>query len=167
MLCEINMTDNKLNNTELDILVIRTQHLSSAELQDALKRSVFSIKEVPYIEGYIPHKIEEERNAPVTLYHHSKAPDGKIFKTYEIPLLEKKGWVDTPNKFRKSIIITKAKSLLLKYAQPAQNKITKNTDYWYKKPVGIVIISVLSIIIAAFVVFAIRHYFPNLKLLGF
>jgi len=96
------MTNNKLNDKELDILVIRVQHMSATDLQDALKRNIFNTKEVPYIEGYLQHKIEEERNAPVTMYHRRKAPDGKIFKAFEVPAL-KKGWVDSPDKFKESI----------------------------------------------------------------
>jgi hypothetical protein len=95
------MTDNKLNDNELDVLVIRLQHMNAKEIQYCLDRNMFSAKERPYIEGYLPRKIEEERNTPVILYHRRKAPEGKIFKTYEVRALEMKGWVDSPSKIKK------------------------------------------------------------------
>lgn len=93
----------KLTEIELDTLVIRIRDMSAKDLQNALKRNMFSTKEQPYIEGYLQYKIKEERNAPTHMFHRRKAPDGKIFKTYEVPALEKKGWVDSPTKFKKDI----------------------------------------------------------------
>ena len=98
----LNSMCEKLTEKELDILVIRIQHMSAKDLQNALKHHMFSTKENPYIEGYLQHKIEEERNAPTYMYHRRKAPEGKIFKAYEVPAL-KKGWVDSPIKFKKTI----------------------------------------------------------------
>jgi hypothetical protein len=161
------MNDNNIN---LDALIIRIGNSTSTQLKADLLRNAFSAQQMPYVEAWIKQLEEKERNAPVTLYHRRKAPSGKIFKAYELPLLEKKGWVDSPTKFKENIfirIIGICKKLILKNTHPAQNKITASADNWYKTPVGIVILSVLSIIIAAFIVFAIRYYFPNLKLMGF
>lgn len=170
------MTDNKLNDNELDVLVIRTQNMSAADLQDALKRNIFSTKEVPYIEGYLQHKLEEERNAPVTMYHRRKAPEGKVFKAYEMPVLEKKGWVDSPDKFKEGIkskikrIIKAIWNFLLKAMfisdnpKEVQNSISTRPKHWYEKPIGIIFIGVLIVIFSAFALWTIKYFFPNLKL---
>ena len=93
----------KLTEIELDTLVIRIRDMSAKDLQNDLKRNMFSTKEQPYVEEYLQYKIEEERNAPTHMFHRRKALDGKIFKAYEVTALEKKGWVDSPKKFKKEI----------------------------------------------------------------
>ena len=92
-----------MNDIKLDALAIRLQTSSIKEIKDNLLHNIYDIKEVPYIEGYLQLRIEEERNAPTYMYHRRKAPEGKIFKAYEVPELEKKGWVDSPAKFKKGI----------------------------------------------------------------
>ncbi len=92
-----------MNDIELDALIIRLQSASIKEIQNNLLRNIYNSKEVPYIEGYLKYRIEEERNKPVKMYHRRKAIEGKTFKTYEVPVLEKKGWVDSPVKFQESI----------------------------------------------------------------
>ncbi|OGP41521.1 MAG: hypothetical protein A2022_10170 [Deltaproteobacteria bacterium GWF2_42_12] len=91
-----------MNDIELDALTIRLVNSSSKEIKDNLLHGRYKSEEIPYVEGYLPHKIEEERNAPVTLYHRRKAPEGKIFKAYEVSTL-KKSWVDSPSKIKKDI----------------------------------------------------------------
>ena len=92
-----------MNDLELDALTIRLVNSSSKEIKDNLLHGRYKSEEVPYIEGYLPYKIEEERNIPVTMYHRRKAPEGTTFKAYEVPAIEKKGWVDSPVKFKKGI----------------------------------------------------------------
>jgi len=99
----LGVVSKNMNDIELDALVIRLQNKSAKDIQDDLKRNIFSAKEKPYIEGYLKHKIEEERNAPTHMYHRRKAPEGKTFKAYEVPALEKKGWVDSPSKIKKDV----------------------------------------------------------------
>lgn len=96
------MDNNELTDIELDALVILIRNMSAKEIQDRLERNKFSAKVRPYVEEFLPHKIEEERNAPITMYHRRKAPESKIFKAYELATL-KKGWVDSPDKFKKGI----------------------------------------------------------------
>ncbi|MFH1994682.1 MAG: hypothetical protein ABIJ24_03175 [Nitrospinota bacterium] len=95
----------------LDAIAIRIMGMSAKEIQYCLDRNMFSARERPYFEEYLPHKIEEERNAPVTMYHRRKATDGKIFKAYEVSTL-KKGWVDSPDKFSEGII-SKIKRIII------------------------------------------------------
>jgi len=92
------------DNFNLDALVIRIRNTTSRKLKEELLRNAFSTQEIPYVEAWIKRLEEEERIAPVTLYHRRKAPDGKIFKAFEVPTLEKKGWLDSPDKFKKGII---------------------------------------------------------------
>lgn len=107
------MDNNKLTDIELDILVILIKHMSAKEIQDRLERNMFSGKERPYVERFLPYKIEEERNAPVTMYHKRKSPKGKTFKACEVSVLEKKGWVKSPDKFSEGII-SKIKRIITK-----------------------------------------------------
>jgi len=93
----------KMNEIDIDALAIRLQNTSAKEIKENLLHNRYDIKEVPYIEGYLKIKIEEEKNAPTYMYHRRKAPEGKIFKVYEVPALEKKGWVDSPAKFKEGI----------------------------------------------------------------
>lgn len=92
---------DKLTDSELDILIVRTRKSSAKELQRDLVNNAFSERERPYIEGYIPIKIKEERNTPIKLYHRRKAPTGRNFKAYEEPELKLNGWVDDPWLFEK------------------------------------------------------------------
>ncbi len=40
----------------------------------------------------------------------------------------------------------------------------KNRDQWYKKPIGIIILAVIAIVIAAFCIWTFNHYFPTFNL---
>lgn len=102
------MEDNKIN---LDVLVIRIGNSTSNQLKADLLRNAFTSDQIPYVEAWIKKLEEDERNAPVTMYHRRKAPNGKVFKAYELPALEKKGWVDSQEKFKEGII-SKIKKLI-------------------------------------------------------
>jgi hypothetical protein len=101
-----------MNDLELDALTLRLTNSNSKEIKDNLLHGRYKSEEVPYITGYLPYKIEEERNASVTMFHRRKAPEGKIFKAYEVSTL-KKGWVDSPDKFSEGII-SKIKRIIIK-----------------------------------------------------
>lgn len=90
----------KFTDSELDILFFRTKNCSAKELRRDLNNNAFSERERPYIEGFIRHKIKEERNTPIKLYHRRKAPTGRIFKAYEKRELELNGWVVSPLFYR-------------------------------------------------------------------
>jgi hypothetical protein len=92
---------DKLTDIELHTLTTRVMNTSVKELQRDLHNNAFSEKERPYIERYLAQTIQEERNVPIKLYHRRKAPNGKMFKAYEVPVLESKGWVDSPSKIKK------------------------------------------------------------------
>lgn len=103
-----------MNNTDLDILAIRFGNSSIESLRKDLKSGYLEAWQVPIVEELLRHKEEEAKNKPVKMYHYRKSPEGNIFKTYEVPDLRNKGWVDSPNKFKKNIklrIINKFKSI--------------------------------------------------------
>lgn len=37
------------------------------------------------------------------MFHPSESPKGMLFLSVDLPQLRRKGWVDTPEKFRKSL----------------------------------------------------------------
>lgn len=100
------------SDINLDALVIRISNSTSKRLKDDLLSNVFSTQEIPYIEAMIKKLEEDEKNALITLYHRRKAPTGKTFKTYELPML-KRGWVDSPSKFNEGHL-NKIKRVIIK-----------------------------------------------------
>ena len=92
---------NELTDLELDALVIRVGNSSAKQLQRDLYNNVFNERQKPYIEAFVVHKIKEERNEPIKLYHRRKASDGETFKAHETFALMRDGWVDSPSKFEK------------------------------------------------------------------
>lgn len=70
------------------------------EVRKKLAMGSYAQHKKPIIKEWLRRK-EEEQNAQTWRYHEFEAPKGKIFRASEVPLLEKKGWVDTPAKFGK------------------------------------------------------------------
>jgi hypothetical protein len=93
-----------MNKIDLDAFVIRFGNASIEEIKAVLQYHKPEDWETSYLEAWLHHKEEEAKNKPILLYHCRKAPEGKLFKAYEVPALEKKGWVDSPDKFREGII---------------------------------------------------------------
>ena len=72
------------------------------EVRKKLAMGVYTKFKIPVIEEWLAQK-EKGLNVLTCMYHEFKAPKGQTFKAYEVPTLEKQGWVDTPAKFGKSI----------------------------------------------------------------
>ena len=101
-----------MNDVNLDAFVIRFANASVQEIKDALQHYNPSDWRIPYLKALLQQKEEEVRNKPTRMYHKSKAPTGKIFKLYEVPALEKKGWVDSPTSYPETIIEKTKKNII-------------------------------------------------------
>ena len=95
-----NDTEKINEKLELDTLIIRYRSSSIQELKKCLESGLLESWKIPYIEELIEQKENEAINAPTFMYHRSKAPKGQVFKAHEALTLERKGWVDSPAKFR-------------------------------------------------------------------
>lgn len=51
----------------------------------------------------------------------------------------------------------------LSLRQPMDNRPPSRSKEWYKKPIGILILSVAGIVLASIVLAILHHYFPSLK----
>jgi hypothetical protein len=73
---------------------------------------------------------QQHQEYPKYLYHHRRAPEGKIFQSAEETQgLERKGWVDTPAKFPKKskvvLLYNRTKDIISKYWLPKVWKISR------------------------------------------
>lgn len=91
-----------MSNDKVKNLIAKLEVSGFKEVRENLRYGRYKSWKIPYVEDWIKEK-EEKLNAPTCMYHEIKAPKGQHFKAHEVTSLEKKGWVDTPAKFRKGI----------------------------------------------------------------
>lgn len=149
------------DNLKLDALVIRLRGANSEQLTRDLRLHGFYDWQIPYVEAWIERLKEEERNAPIVLYHRRKSPTGKTFKAYEAPDLEKKGWVDSPEKFRETLW-QKLREIPNPAPEPPTDRTTKETTTeknWQNKILIYIAVGVIIVVLGAISIHLIKRHF--------
>ena len=122
-----------MNLEEINTLIRKLEAAGHEKVKENLRHNRYSSRKLTYIDKWL-----EKQEEQTWLYHETEQPEGKIFKRYEVPALQKKGWVDTPDKFGKSL--------------RSRARKAKNTTVKAAKPIGKTIYTIIVAVISGLIV---------------